>query len=111
MQRIRLWLDYRKQGLRNAWNLAGMSAILGGAVKGLILGCIFVAAVLAVTGQAQAIQEDADNRVAADRANMKVYVKALEQVVASCLSDATGKPVQIGDTMYLCGIVEVGKIK
>ena len=109
MTRIQLWLDYRKQGLRNAWNLAGMSAILFAAVKVLVLGCIFVAAVLAVTGQAQAIQEDADNRVAADRANMKVYVKALEQVVASCLSDSTGKPVQIGDVIYLCGIVEVGR--
>lgn len=111
MTRIKLWQTYRKQGLRNAWNLAGMSAILVGAVKGLILGCIFVAAVLAVTGQAQAIQEDVDNRVAADRANMKVYVEALEQVAASCLSDSTGKPVQIGDVLYMCGIVEIGKIK
>ena len=42
---------------------------------------------------------------------MKVYVKALEQVVASCLSDSTGKPVQIGEVLYMCGIVEIGKIK
>lgn len=36
------------------------------------------------------------------------YTKSLEQVVANCLSDSTGKPVQVGDEIYLCGIVGTG---
>lgn len=39
------------------------------------------------------------------------YTKGLENIAAACLSDASGRLVTIGDTHYLCGIVEIGKAK
>lgn len=42
----------------------------------------------------------------ADAAQVE-YVHGLEQIVAACLSDATGKPIKIGDDWFLCGIVPI----
>ena len=37
------------------------------------------------------------------------YTRNLEEVVATCLSGPTGKPVTIGDEVFLCGIVNTGE--
>ena len=39
------------------------------------------------------------------------YTKGLENIAAACLSDASGRLVTIGDTHYLCGIVEIWSAK
>jgi len=39
----------------------------------------------------------------------QAYTKELEKVLAQCLSDATGKPLVIGDEIYLCSIYRVGE--
>lgn len=36
------------------------------------------------------------------------YTKNLETTLAACLSDSTGRPVVIGDEIYLCGVVATG---
>lgn len=49
-----------------------------------------------------------------DRANAQPnpdYIQGLEQIVAACLSDATGRPIAIGGQWYLCGIVPIGEFK
>ncbi|OHD24958.1 MAG: hypothetical protein A2Y38_20230 [Spirochaetes bacterium GWB1_59_5] len=66
------------------------------AIMALLFGLVHVA--LNAIVEAQAIET---RRHAA-------YTKSLEQVVANCLSDSTGKPVQVGDEMFLCGIVSTG---
>ncbi len=42
-------------------------------------------------------------------ARQAAYTKALEGVVGNCVSDNTGKPIQIGDDWYLCGITHIGR--
>lgn len=37
------------------------------------------------------------------------YTRNLEEVVASCLSSPIGKPVTIGNEIFLCGIVSTGE--
>ena len=37
------------------------------------------------------------------------YTKNLEKLLALCLSDSTGKPIRIGDELYLCGIYKLGE--
>lgn len=37
------------------------------------------------------------------------YTRNLEEVVATCLSGPTGKPVTIGNEIFLCGIVNTGE--
>ena len=37
------------------------------------------------------------------------YTKELEKLLALCLSDSTGKPIRIGDELYLCGIYKLGE--
>ena len=37
------------------------------------------------------------------------YTKNLEQIVATCLSDTTGKPIMIGNEIYLCSIYNTGE--
>jgi len=37
------------------------------------------------------------------------YTRNLEEVVATCLSGPTGKPVTVGDEVFLCGIVNTGE--
>ena len=39
----------------------------------------------------------------------QAYTKELEKVLAQCLSDSTGKPIVIGDEIYLCSIYRVGE--
>jgi len=39
----------------------------------------------------------------------QAYTKELEKVLAQCLSDATGKPIVIGNEIYLCSIYRIGE--
>jgi len=39
----------------------------------------------------------------------QAYTKELEKVLVQCLSDSTGKPIVIGDAIYLCSIYKVGE--
>ena len=38
----------------------------------------------------------------------KDYQHELEKVVATCLSSSSGKPVIIGDEVYMCGVTSIG---
>lgn len=48
------------------------------------------------------------NAVAAAKQEQAAYVKALEQVVARCLSDGTGRPIIIDGQTHLCGVYPLG---
>lgn len=50
-----------------------------------------------------------DRANAVDAKNKDAEITALRNIVASCLSDSTGKPIKIGDELFLCGIVSIGK--
>lgn len=81
----------------------------GRTFKNFMLDLTFWAAVFALIGFVAWLSLDhyAEGQAYANM-NHAAYTKALEKVVADCLSDSTGKPVVIGDELYLCGIVKTG---
>lgn len=104
---LRLYREYRRQGLSRAWQLSGMGAIARGAAKGALLTAMLIASVFAITQQAQAIHDAADNRVAARLSNQTGEIQALRQIVAKCLGSREGA-IWIGDEMHLCRAVPTG---
>ena len=103
------YLAYRRHGLRNAWQLAGMNAVLYAGIRFLAVVLVGLAATHLISARVHAESEAADNRVAAKVASQAAYIASLESVVAACLSDGLGRPVQIGDQWVLCGTYPLGK--
>lgn len=81
----------------------------GRTFKDFALDIVFWTSVFALIGFVAYLGADryAEGQAYANK-NHAAYTKALEKVVADCLSDSTGKPVIIGDELYLCGIVRTG---
>ena len=105
---IRLYREYRRQGLRNAWRLAGMGAIARQVATGFIIGASIVAALAAASSQAQAIQDAADNRVSAVLSQQAGEIHQLRHLLAACLGDREGV-LWIGNEMHLCRAVPTGE--
>lgn len=103
------YLAYRRQGLRNAWQLAGMNAVLYAGLRFVAVLLVGLAVMRLISDSVHAESEAADNRVAAKVASQAAYIASLETVVAACLSDGLGRPVQIGDQWVLCGTYPLGK--
>lgn len=101
---INTYRNLKRKGLRKAWEIAGMSEI-GDKAVGFTLAVVLIASVLfLISDTANAIEQNATAKQAG-------YVAALEAIAKSCLSDSTGKPIRIGDDLYLCGIYHVGSAK
>jgi hypothetical protein len=47
--------------------------------------------------------------VAIDTVETKTSNDAMRKIVAKCLSDSVGRPITIGNEIYLCGIVSTGE--
>lgn len=107
IRRLRLYREYRRQGLRRAWSLAGMWPVAWGAVKVMLLGMAIVAALMFAARQAQAIQDAAENRVAARLSSQEGEIDALRRIVAACVGDPEGA-VYIGGELHLCHAVPTG---
>ena len=107
--KLRNYLEYRRQGLRNAWQLAGMGTVLYAGVRFFAVILMGLAVMHLISDRVHAESEAADNRVAAKVASQAAYIASLEAVVAACLSDGLGRPVQIGDQWVLCGTYPLGK--
>ena len=107
--RLHNYLEYRRQGLRNAWHLAGMGTVLHASLRFLLAVLVALAVMHLISARVHAEGEAADNRVAAKVASQAAYIASLEAVVAACLSDGLGRPVQIGDQWVLCGTYPLGK--
>lgn len=110
MRAITDYYYYRKLGVKNAWELAGMDDVLD-VIKHyatIILICICV--ILLLSEQANAINEAADNKAAARIKKKDEYIAALESILSKCVSDSSaGNPIKIGDEWFLCGIQPLGK--
>lgn len=104
---IRLYLEYRRQGLRRAWRLAGMWPIARQVATGFVAGVAIVATVAVASSQAQAIQDAADNRVAAKVSRQAGEIAALSKLLAACLGDRDGA-LWIGGELHLCHAVPTG---
>ena len=92
------FLYYRNRfGFRKSFYFA-----FGRTFKDFLLDVVFWTAVFTTIGFVVYTNvEERDKKQA-------TYVKSLEKIVADCLSDSTGKPVVIGNELYLCGIVKTG---
>ena len=107
--KLRNYLEYRRQGLRSARQLAGMNAVLYAGIRFFVVILVGLAVMHLISDRVHAESEAADNRVAAKVASQAAYIASLEAVVAACLSDGLGRPVQIGDQWVLCGTYPLGK--
>ena len=104
---LRNFLVYRKNGFgfRKSYRLA-----FGVTIKDTVLYYGYWLLVLLMIGFAIGVmieKMEAKEKIALAR--QAAYTKALEGVVSNCLSDNTGKPVQVGDDWYLCGITHIGR--
>jgi len=94
------YLEYRNQGFKHAWELAGMT----NAMLNLVTRIVIVAVItLGIYGGIQYIE---DSREAAIH-DSKKYSEALEKVLAKCLGDREGVVV-IGEDYYFCKAIPIG---
>lgn len=107
LTRIRLYREYRRQGLRRAWSMAGMWLVTWSAIQYLAVVAAAVTFWALASQQVQAVNEAADNRVAAKLTLQEAEIHELRKIVAACLGDRDGV-VWIGDRQHLCGIAETG---
>ena len=91
------YISLKRRGFVHACEISGMDKI-----KYRLVGMVSVAAAAIVI--IALWQESAD-------ASQMSEVSALRSIVAACLSDATGRPVYIGEQVYLCGIYPLGEFK
>ena len=73
-------------------------------------GIIAVAIAIAISKQAEAIQDAADNRVAARITAQSGEIEELRKIVAKCLGEREGSLI-IGGEYYLCRAVAIGERK
>lgn len=106
MARDTIDLTLTKLPLSMRWEFSPIRAIANKAAN--------IAAFLLFAAACLYLMSDAANAGihASDKATIRKQqddIAALTKIVAACLSDATGKPIRIGNEMYLCGIVPVGR--
>jgi len=107
LTRLRLYREYRRRGLRRAWSLAGMWQVAWSVIKYVAIASAVIAFWALASQQVQAVNEAADNRVAAKLTAQEAEIDALRGIVAACLGDRDGV-VWIGNKQHLCGIAETG---
>lgn len=70
---------------------------------------VFTCSVLyLMSAQSNATELASTTRVQSQLTSQEAEIIALRKIVASCLSDATGKHIAIGNSHYLCGITHLG---
>lgn len=107
IRRVRLYREYRRQGLRQAWHYAGMAPVAWSVAKYVAVVAAALAIAVALSRQAEAIQEAADNRVAAKVSSQAGEIEALRRILAACLGDRDGA-IFIGGELHLCRAVPTG---
>lgn len=97
IQPIKDYIALRKLGIKDAWQISGMSSI-GDKLVGYACCVVTVAfAVYFVIDYKSESEKFKDG-----------YIKELEKVLALCLDDKY-HPVKIGDEWFMCGIDKLGK--
>jgi sulfite exporter TauE/SafE len=104
---IRIYREYRRQGLRNAWHLAGMRRVVTSAANAAGVLLIAAGLALAAANKAEAIHQAADNRVAATLTGQAGEIDELRTLLAACLGDKEGA-IFIGGQLHLCRAVPTG---
>lgn len=91
-------------GLSKAWRFA-----FGRTLKDTLLYTIYWMLIWVLLGAILGLLIGKINEREQRAANShKAYVQSMEQILAQCLSDSTGKPITIEGKTYLCGIYSVG---
>lgn len=104
---VRLYREYSRQGLRSAWSLAGMWQVTWSATKYAAVVAAAITFWALASQQVQAVNEAADNRVAAKLSTQEAEIQELRKIVAACMGDRDGV-IWIGNRQHLCGIAETG---
>lgn len=114
MSRVIHFLELRRTRLplMRCWQMAGLQYITRKAAQiaafiFCVAGCLYL-----MSDAANALGVAADNQSSATISKQKADIEALTKIVATCLSDDhTGKPLQIGDEWFLCGLTPIGTYK
>lgn len=106
------FIRLRRMGIapRIAAEMSGLPRTIRAVSKWLLVLVIVTIAWLAASSSAEAIQSDADNRVASKIANQAGEINELRKIVAACLGDKAGALI-IGGEYFLCRAVSIGERK
>jgi hypothetical protein len=104
---LKTYQNLRSKGLARAWEISGMPEVgdrIVGAVTAFLFacGCLFL-----ISDYANAIETRAADGAKEEIAQLADYTKALEGVLALCLS-RSDSPVWIGDELFMCAAVPTG---
>ena len=97
--------------LHRCWQISGMPYLAKKAAD-IAAFVVLVGGFLYLTSeQANSNDVATSNQAAATIQQQKEVISGMSKILNACLSDSTGKPVQIGDEWFLCGIQPIGKYK
>lgn len=108
---LRLYLYYRKLGLRRAWHFAGMTKWVWDITKWLLLGFIIGLTVRYALWQIDQVKynhyQSIESSFRAQLADKELLVSKLSKFFSACLGDREGA-IWIGDQLHLCRAVPTG---
>ena len=87
---------------RLAWSMSGLGWMTRSLKDWLILAMITGFCLYLMSSGANSSTHDQPVR-------NDEYTRALESLLADCLSDPTGRPISIGGNIYFCGITDIGE--
>lgn len=104
---LKVYRQYRRQRLTNAWWLAGMPNVMdklvGAAIKiGFVVMCLYLMSDYANSAAATA---RLDQAATVERQNAEM--SAMKRIIAACMGDKEGA-LYIGDELHLCRAVPIG---
>lgn len=110
MIRIINFMQLRRNNLSLSacWRMSGLGYLAKRAkdwASYIVLACCCL---YLMSDAANAIGAASDNKSAATIRQQQELINGMTKIMNACLSDSTGLPVQIGNEIYLCGIVHVG---
>lgn len=108
MNRLQIYMKYRRNSLRNAWHIADMNRVAFPALRWSAIAILAIVSAVMASRQAEAIQDAADNRVASTLRNQAALIAELSKVVSACTGEKEGA-VWIDDKLYLCGLAPTGE--
>lgn len=107
MTPVRLYLAYRRSGLRRAWALAGMWSFVFRLAAGVSIGVALAAATSAIAQHERDIHTAAERRVAERVFEQSKLIANLSRFLAECLGPREGV-IWIDGEAHFCKAIATG---
>ena len=99
--------SYRRKGVRIAWSMSGMGRVASVAIKAAGYLAFALSVIYLLSEQANAVNDAADNRVAAKLRAQDQRIRTLESFLDRCLR-VGDNPIWIDGALHFCGLVATG---